>query len=128
VPKQNPAKLLQGLKQFLDERTPPDCRWSIEQFAGSEGTLVPVDGPFMQAARAGLEDIFGKPPAMVGCGGSIPIAGQMQSELGLESILVGFGLSDDRIHSPNEKFELKCLKNGILSHAAILARLGDLRL
>jgi hypothetical protein len=52
----------------------------------------------------------------------------MRETLGLDSILVGFRLSDDRIHSPNEKFELKCLKNGILSHAAILARMGELTL
>ncbi len=126
VPDQDPARILQGLREFLDERTPPDCRWSIEEMSASSGILVPSGGPFMQAARAGLADIYGKPAAMVGCGGSIPVVGHMQEKLGLDSILVGFGLSDDRIHSPNEKFELKCLKNGILSHAAILARMGDL--
>ena len=123
VPNQDPAKILQGLRTFLDERTPPDCKWSIEEMGASAGILVPSSGPFMQAVRAGLADIYGKPAAMVGCGGSIPVVGHMREELGLDSILVGFGLSDDRIHSPNEKFELKCLKNGILSHAAILARI-----
>lgn len=124
VPNQKPAKIMKGLKQFLDARTPPDCKWRVEQFGGSEGILVPADGPYMQAARAGLKDIFKKAAAMVGCGGSIPVVGDLQKQLGLDSILVGFGLSDDRIHSPNEKFELKCLKNGILSHAAILDRMG----
>jgi acetylornithine deacetylase/succinyl-diaminopimelate desuccinylase-like protein len=124
VPNQKPAKIVKGLKQFLDARTPPDCKWRVEQFGGSEGILVPADGPYMQAARAGLKDIFKKAAAMVGCGGSIPVVGDLQRQLGLDSILVGFGLSDDRIHSPNEKFELKCLKNGILSHAAILNRMG----
>ena len=126
VPNQKPAKIMKGLKQFLDARTPPDCKWRVEQFGGSEGILVPMDGPYMQAARAGLKDIFKRPAAMVGCGGSIPVVGHLQKQLGLDSILVGFGLSDDRIHSPNEKFELKCLKNGILSHAAILARMGKI--
>ncbi len=125
VPNQDPAKILQGLRKFLDARTPPDCTLNMEVFGASEGILVPVEGPFMKAARAGLKDIYKKPPAMVGCGGSIPVAGQLQTQLGLDSILVGFGLSDDRIHSPNEKFELKCLKNGILSQAAILARMGE---
>ncbi len=128
VPKQDPAKILQGLRKFLDDRTPPDCKWSIEEMGASAGILVPSSGPFMQAVRAGLADIYGKPAALVGCGGSIPVVGHMQEELGLDSILVGFGLSDDRIHSPNEKFELKCLKNGILSHAAILARIEELPL
>jgi acetylornithine deacetylase/succinyl-diaminopimelate desuccinylase-like protein len=124
VPKQDPQKVLDGLQRFLDARTPPDCRWRIEKLGASAGTLVPIEGPFMRAARAGLEDIYGRKPAMVGSGGSIPVVGMLQTKLGLDSILVGFGLSDDRIHSPNEKFELKCFENGILSHAAILARLG----
>jgi acetylornithine deacetylase/succinyl-diaminopimelate desuccinylase-like protein len=126
VPNQDPAKIQKGLKEFLDARTPADCKWSIQQFGASGGIMVPSKGSLMQAVRAGLGDIYRKPAAMVGTGGSIPVVGQMQNGLGLDSILVGFGLSDDRIHSPNEKFELKCLKNGILSHAAILARLGDL--
>jgi acetylornithine deacetylase/succinyl-diaminopimelate desuccinylase-like protein len=124
VPNQDPAKLLKGLKAFLEARTPADCRWSVTEFGASPGVLVPAGSPFMQAARAGLEDIYRKPAALVGSGGSIPVVGYLKSALGLDSILVGFGLSDDRIHSPNEKFELKCLKNGILSQAAILARMS----
>jgi acetylornithine deacetylase/succinyl-diaminopimelate desuccinylase-like protein len=123
VPNQNPVKILSGLKAFFDARVPPDCKVQVQPFGASPGILVDVDNPFMKAARAGLRDIYGKPPAMVGMGGSIPVVGQLRSELGLDSILVGFGLSGDRIHSPNEKFELKCLGNGILSQAAILAQM-----
>ena len=126
VPNQDPEKIVEALEEFLGRRAPPDCSWSLELLSASAGILVPEGGPFMQAARAGLADIYGKPAAMVGCGGSIPVVGDMREKLGLDSILVGFGLADDRIHSPNEKFELKCLKNGILSHAAILARMGDI--
>ena len=81
----------------------------------------------MGAAKAGLKAIYGKDPVLMGMGGSIPVVGWMQDLLGLDSILLGFGLEDDRIHSPNEKFELRCLKNGILSHAAILARMATLK-
>ena len=84
VPNQKPAKIMKGLKQFLDARTPPDCKWRVEQFGGSEGILVPADGPYMQAARAGLKDIFKKAAAMVGCGGSIPVVGDLQKQLGLD--------------------------------------------
>ncbi len=125
VPNQNPATILKGLNEFLDARTPPDCRWTVKQFGASPGVIVSEGSPFMRAALMGLHDIYGKPAAMVGSGGSIPVVLQLRQELGLDSILVGFGLADDRIHSPNEKFELKCLKNGILSHAAILARMSE---
>ncbi len=123
VPNQDPVQIQKALKDFLGARTPPDCKWHIQHFGASAGILVPSAGPFMQAARAGLADIYKKPAAMIGSGGSIPVVGLMQQQLGLDSILVGFGLADDRIHSPNEKFELQCLKNGILSQAAILAHL-----
>jgi acetylornithine deacetylase/succinyl-diaminopimelate desuccinylase-like protein len=122
---QDPERVFAGLKSFLDARTPPDCRWEIQRFGASPGIRVPVDSPYMAAARAGLKDIFRREPVLTGIGGSIPVVGWMQDYLGLESIMIGFGLEDDRIHSPNEKFELKCLKNGILSHAAILARLAE---
>ena len=125
VPNQDPAKILEGLKAFLDERTPPDCSIRTSVFGQSPGILAPRDGVYMRAARAGLEDVYGRPAALVGSGGSIPVVGQMRSLLALDSILVGFGLSDDRIHSPNEKFELKCLRNGIMSHAAILKRMRE---
>ena len=126
VPHQNPAKILRSLKKFLNESLPPDCRWTVEEMSASAGVLVPAGGPYMRAVRAGLTDIFRKPPAMVGCGGSIPVVGHLKDKLGLDSILAGFGLSDDRIHSPNEKFELKCLKNGVQSQAAMLARFAEL--
>ena len=84
VPNQDPAKILQGLRTFLAARTPPDCRWRIEEMGASAGILVPSGGPFMQATRAGLADIYGKPAAMVGCGGSIPVVGHMQEKLGLD--------------------------------------------
>ncbi|HVJ54666.1 MAG TPA: M20/M25/M40 family metallo-hydrolase [Aliidongia sp.] len=123
---QDPERVFAELKGFLDARTPPDCRWEIKRFGASPGIRVPTDNPYMTAVRAGLKDIFRRDAVLTGIGGSIPVVGWMQDYLGLDSIMVGFGLEDDRIHSPNEKFELKCLKNGILSHAAILARLAGL--
>ncbi len=60
---------------------------------------------------------------LIGCGGSIPVVAMVRDVLGLDTLLMGFGLEDDRMHSPNEKFELKCFENGIKSHAALLDRL-----
>lgn len=126
VAAQDPERIVDGIKSFFEARTPPDCRWTIKFFGQSPGISVATDSPHMGAAKSGLAAIYGRDPVLMGMGGSIPVVGWMQNLLGLESILLGFGLEDDRIHSPNEKFELRCLKNGILSHAAILARMARL--
>ncbi|WP_431854137.1 M20/M25/M40 family metallo-hydrolase [Azospirillum sp.] len=127
VPGQDPDAVLAGLRAFLDERTPPDARWEIQSFGQSPGLQVPTDSPYLRAAMAGLGDVYTNRPVLIGSGGSIPVAGYIKDALGFDSIFVGFGLEDDRIHSPNEKFELKCLKNGILAHVAMLARFAELR-
>ncbi|PWC36933.1 M20/M25/M40 family metallo-hydrolase [Azospirillum sp. TSO22-1] len=127
VPGQDPDAVLAGLRAFLDERTPPDARWEVQSFGQSPGLQVPTDSPYLRAAMAGLGDVYTNRPVLIGSGGSIPVAGYIKDALGFDSIFVGFGLEDDRIHSPNEKFELTCLKNGILSHVAMLARFAELR-
>ncbi|HAW94790.1 MAG TPA: hypothetical protein DCX60_00810, partial [Phycisphaerales bacterium] len=63
---------------------------------------------------------------LIGTGGSIPAVGSIGEILGIDSLLVGFGLDDDNVHAPNEKFELTCLRNGIRSHAAMLEAFGAL--
>ena len=124
VPGQDPHKVLDGIKRFLNERTPPDCRWEIETHGVSAAIRVRTDSPYLKAALAGLKDIYGREPVLMGMGGSIPAVGYMQSILGFDSLLVGFGLEDDKVHSPNEKFEFKCFRNGMRSHAAMLAKLA----
>ena len=126
VPNQDPARIFEGFRQFIAAHCPPDFTFTLTEFAGSPGIRVPTTSPYLQAALAGLGDVYSKSPVLIGSGGSIPVVGMMQKVLGIDSILVGFGLDDDRVHSPNEKFELKCLSNGIRAHAAILARLSDL--
>jgi acetylornithine deacetylase/succinyl-diaminopimelate desuccinylase-like protein len=74
---------------------------------------------------AALADEFGRPALIVGCGGSIPVVASLKTELGIDSLLVGFGLDDDQVHSPNEKFEQVCFHRGIRSHARLLARLAS---
>jgi acetylornithine deacetylase/succinyl-diaminopimelate desuccinylase-like protein len=63
---------------------------------------------------------------MMGCGGSIPVVGSLRSLLGLDTILMGFGLEDDQVHSPNEKFDWACFEGGARSHARLLGKLGGL--
>jgi acetylornithine deacetylase/succinyl-diaminopimelate desuccinylase-like protein len=87
---------------------------------------VPTDSRFLKAAVNGLRTVYGAEPVLMGTGGSIPAVGAIQSILGVDSLLVGFGLDDDRVHSPNEKFELRCFEMGIKSHAAMLDAMGEL--
>lgn len=124
VPSQDPKKVYNGLVKFLKDRTPPDCRWEITPFGASPSIRVPTESPWLEAAIRGLKQVFTKPPVLIGCGGSIPVVGSIQKILGFDSLLVGFGLEDDRVHSPNEKFELTCYQRGIKSHAAMLAEFG----
>jgi acetylornithine deacetylase/succinyl-diaminopimelate desuccinylase-like protein len=127
VADQNPQKIHDSLLEFLKERTPPDCRWEFQQHGAGPAIQVSTDSPYLTAARTALKSTFKKEAVLIGSGGSIPAVGAVQRILGMESILVGFGLDDDRVHSPNEKFELSCYKRGILSQAAILAEMAALR-
>ena len=90
----------------------------------SEGIEVPADSPYVAAAAGALEATFGKPAVLMGCGGSIPVVSSMKQLLGLDSLLVGFGLDDDQVHSPNEKFDLSCFERGIDSHIRLLDALA----
>ncbi|MCI0631854.1 MAG: M20/M25/M40 family metallo-hydrolase, partial [Phycisphaerales bacterium] len=112
VPSQDPQKVYDGLVKFLKDRTPPDCRWEIHPHGINPAIRVPTESPYLEAAMKGLKQTFSKPPVLIGCGGSIPLVGSVQKILGFDSLLVGFGLEDDRVHSPNEKFELKCYEMG----------------
>jgi acetylornithine deacetylase/succinyl-diaminopimelate desuccinylase-like protein len=127
VPDQDPERIFAGLKRFFEERRPSGCRWEFRQHGASPAIRVPAEAPHMDAVREGLKDIYGVEPVMMGCGGSIPVVGMIHTILGFDALLVGFGLEDDRVHSPNEKFELRCFRQGMKSHAAIMARLAQAR-
>jgi acetylornithine deacetylase/succinyl-diaminopimelate desuccinylase-like protein len=124
VPNQDPGKVMAGLREFLEARMPPDCRFEITGHASAAPLRVPVDSPYVKAARRALEPVFARPPVLVGMGGSIPAVEAIKRLLGIDSLLIGFGLADDRVHSPNEKFELRCFTNGIRTHARLLGELA----
>jgi acetylornithine deacetylase/succinyl-diaminopimelate desuccinylase-like protein len=126
VPDQDPDKVVAGVERFLRERLPPDCRLELKDHGRGRPVRVATASPWLKAARRGIEDAFGRPPALIGCGGSIPVTMRLREILGLDVLFVGFGLDDDRVHSPNEKFELACYEKGIRTHAAMLARFAEL--
>ena len=127
VADQDPQKIQDGVVKFLNDRTPPDCRWDITSHGINPAIRVPTESRFLEASLGALKRIYGRDPVLMGCGGSIPVVGSIQRILGFDSLLVGLGLEDDRIHSPNEKFELRCFEMGIKSHAAIIDAIGRLR-
>ena len=124
VAHQDPNKIERALIEFFESRTPPGCTCSFTHHGAAPAIRVPTDSPHLEAAKAGLGDVYGREAVLIGTGGSIPVVGSIQQILGFDSLLVGFGLDDDRVHSPNEKFERRCFENGIRSHAAIMARLA----
>jgi acetylornithine deacetylase/succinyl-diaminopimelate desuccinylase-like protein len=124
VPGQDPQRLLDGLKAFIAARLPADCRMEVTLLGATPGLETPEDSRFVAAAKQVLTAEYGRAPALMGCGGSIPVVESLKRILGLDSLLMGFGLNDDQVHSPNEKFELRCFRQGIRSHVRLLAALA----
>jgi acetylornithine deacetylase/succinyl-diaminopimelate desuccinylase-like protein len=124
VGEQNPEKIRDSFRAFVRQRLPADCRVEFGNFALAPPIQLSFDNPALTKARAVLAEEWGHKAVAVGAGGSIPIVADFKSLLGMESLLVGFALDDDRVHSPNEKFDLKCFHKGIRSWARILDALS----
>jgi acetylornithine deacetylase/succinyl-diaminopimelate desuccinylase-like protein len=124
VPGQDHDRVFESFKDFVRARLPADAKASFQVFSSSPGVEVPAESRFIRAAQAALQDEYGRPPAMIGGGGSIPVVSSLKEVLGLDTVLMGFGLDDDQVHSPNEKFDLRCFHGGTRSHARLLAKLG----
>ena len=122
---QNPAAVRDAFRAFVRERLPADCKAEFISHGASPALRLPLTSPYLAKTRTALEAEFGRPAVLKGSGGSIPIVGSFKQDLGMDSLLVGFGLDDDRIHSPNEKYDLSSFHKGARSWARILSALAE---
>ncbi|MBB2712185.1 dipeptidase [Rhizobium sophoriradicis] len=121
---QDPTAIREAFRNYVRSKIPADCSVEFHPHGGSPAIHLSYDSPLLTKAKTALSDEWPKPAIVIGMGGSIPIVGDFQKMLGMESLLVGFGLSDDRIHSPNEKYELVSYHKGIRSWVRILQALA----
>jgi acetylornithine deacetylase/succinyl-diaminopimelate desuccinylase-like protein len=124
VGQQDPKKIREAFRAFVKARLPADCTVEFSNFADSPAIQLPFDNPMLDKARGALAAEWGRKAVTIGAGGSIPIVGDFKSVLGMDSLMVGFALDDDRVHSPNEKFDLTSFHKGIRSWARILDALA----
>jgi acetylornithine deacetylase/succinyl-diaminopimelate desuccinylase-like protein len=122
---QDPDKVRAAFRAFVLERLPPDCSAEFASHAGSPAIQLPYDSPVLAKARAALAAEWGRKAVTIGSGGSIPIVGDFKRVLGMDTLMVGFALDDDRVHSPNEKYDLTSFHKGTRSWARILAALAE---
>jgi len=121
---QDPDKIQQTFQHYVQDNLPPDCTVEFHSKDTAPATVMPIDAPEFSRAHAALSEEWENDAVYAGCGGSIPVVGHIKDILHMDSLLVGFGLDDDAIHSPNEKYSLNSFHKGTRSWARILAALA----
>lgn len=113
VPNQDHEKIAILFKEHFEAIAPKSVKVEVTYLHGGQGYVCPIDLPAYRAAEKAYVDTYGKRPVPVRSGGSIPIISTFEQVLGIKTILMGFGLESDAIHSPNENFSLEQFYNGI---------------
>lgn len=124
VPNQDPQKILAACRKFVAEHTPPGVTAEVYVHGNARPVMLSTDSPAVNAAREALKEAFGREAAMIRCGASVPITEVFQRLLRIDPVLMGFGLPDDKIHSPNERFRLTQLWRGSQAAAAFMQNLA----
>ncbi len=124
VPRQDPEKILASFREFVKKNAPRGIQLEVRVLASSPGLVVNPEHPAIQVAARAFSDIFQKPTVFIRSGGSIPIVGDFATHLGIPTILMGFGLPDDGLHSPNEKYSLENYYKGIMTIAHFFEEYG----
>jgi acetylornithine deacetylase/succinyl-diaminopimelate desuccinylase-like protein len=124
VPRQNPDEVLSSFQEWVRKNTPKGIQTEVRLLSGSPGLVVNPEHPAIQVAARAFGDVFGRPTVFIRSGGSIPIVGDFANHLGIPTILMGFGLPDDGLHSPNEKYKIENYYMGIRTVAHFLEQYG----
>jgi acetylornithine deacetylase/succinyl-diaminopimelate desuccinylase-like protein len=125
VGQQSPQAIVDAFRQTVRDGLPADCEAEFLSHGASPALSLSFSSEAIQRASRALEQEWGKPAVLAASGGSIPVVGLFKRELKMNSLMVGFGLDDDRIHSPNEKYELSSFQKGARSWARILYALAE---
>ena len=121
---QDPLKIRESFRAYVQSLLPADCTVEFKGHGASMASQMDISDPAFEAARQALTDEWPNTAAYIGCGGSIPIAGHFKKILDMNAMLIGFGLEDDALHSPNEKYDLNSFHHGIRSWARVLDALS----
>jgi acetylornithine deacetylase/succinyl-diaminopimelate desuccinylase-like protein len=124
VANQDHLEIADLLQQHLAQIAPPQVKVKVKHLHGGHGALINLDSKYMRTASRVLQQVFGNAPVYEREGGSIPVVATFQKVLNIDSIMLGFGLPDDGLHSPNERFYLPNFYNGIETVIRFLAEIG----
>jgi acetylornithine deacetylase/succinyl-diaminopimelate desuccinylase-like protein len=125
VPNQEPEKALKVVRQFVADNSPEGVEVEVRELYAAPAAVVNPDHFAITKAAQALEEVFGNETVYVRCGGSVPVVGDIATHLGIPSVMMGFGLPDDRLHSPNEKFHLDNYYKAIHAVARFFELLGE---
>ncbi len=124
VPHQDPQRIAASLRKMLQDLCPTGIEMELREMHHAPGLVVPLESPFIDGAARAIDRGFGRSPVFIREGGSIPIVNSFADKLGVDTLLLGWGLDDDNTHSPNEKFCLADFHRGIRSSAFLWEELS----
>ena len=127
VPHQSPTAIMKSLEAFLRERCPAGVTLKFTDYHGCPAFVFDPTSPYIAAAKAAVQAGFGTTPVLIREGGSIPVVSNFREVLGVDTLLLGWGLNTDNLHSPDEHFTVADFYRGIRSSAALLSEIAQLK-
>jgi acetylornithine deacetylase/succinyl-diaminopimelate desuccinylase-like protein len=124
VPDMRPEEAFEQYKKYVMSLVPKGIELKVKLLSMGEPSIIPTDNPFIKAATVAMKEVFNKDTVFIRSGGSIPIVAEFEKHLHLPSVMMGFGLPDDNLHAPNEKFHIANFYRGIESIVRFVEKLG----